>query len=90
MLYRSTDCLSRDCNKYEAVDGSVSLAVSISPGRRSPFHVKTSRAAPVILIFVGCACVGCVQVSVTQKRDYLMSDNSHYLKIRAEMVSTLT
>ena len=45
--------------------------------------------APVILSFVDCAYVGCVQVSVTQYRDYLMFDNSHYQKTRAETVSTL-
>ena len=51
------------------------------------FHVKTWRA--VILSFVGCACVGCVEVSVAQNGYYLMFDNSHYLKTRAETVSTL-
>ena len=88
MLYRSIDCPSRGCNKSEAMDRSVvSLAVSISQGGRSLFHVKTSCAALAIHSFVGCACV---QVSVTQNGDYLMSDNSHYLKTRAETVSTLT
>ena len=87
MSYWPADC-SRDRNKCEAMNGSVSLAVSISPGERSPFHVKTR--APVILSFVGRACVGCVQVSVTLNGDYLMLDNSHYLKTRVETVSTLT
>ena len=30
-----------------------------------------------------------MQVSVAQNGDYLMFDNSHYLKTRAETVSTL-
>ena len=65
------DCPSRDCNKDEAINRSVSLAVSISPGGRSPFHVKTSSAAPVILSFAGCACVGCVQVPVTHRTEII-------------------
>ena len=43
-----------------------------------------------MLSFVGCLCVGCMQVFVTQNGDYLMFDNSHQLKTRAETVSTLT
>ena len=31
----------------------------------------------VMLSFVGCTCVGCVQDIVTQNGDYLMFDNSH-------------
>ena len=69
MLYRSLDCPSRDHNKCEAMNGSVSLAVSIS---------REKLCAPVS--FVGYACVGCVQVYVTQKGDYFMFHNSHYLK----------
>ena len=44
-----------------------------------------------ILNFVGRAGhgVGCVQVFATQNGDYLMFDNSHYLKTRVETVSTL-
>ena len=61
------------------MNGSVSLAVSIS----------RENLAAVILSFVGCACVGCVQVSVARKGDYFMFDNSHYLNTRAETVSTL-
>ena len=90
MLYWSIDCPSRDCNKYEAINGSVSLPLSISLGGRSPLRVKASRSSPVILSFSGCACVGCVQVSVAQNGGYLISDNSHYLETRAETVSTLT
>ena len=30
-----------------------------------------------MLSFVGCACVGCVQVFMTQNGDYLMFDYSH-------------
>ena len=71
MLDRSTDCPSKDHNKCEAMNGTVSLAVSIS---------HENLRAPVILSFVGCACVGCVQVSVTHNGAYLMFDNSHYLK----------
>ena len=72
---------SRDRNNCEAMNGSGSLAVSISPENLRP---------PVILSFAGYAYVGCVQVSVTQNKDYLMFDNSPYLKTREEMVSTLT
>ena len=74
-VYQSIDCSSRHRNNCEAMYGSVSLAVSIS---RENF-------VPVILSFVGC-----VQVSDTQNGDYLMFDDSHYLKTRAETVSTLT
>ena len=77
MLHWSIDCPSMDCNKCRAMNGSVSLAVLI-------LYVKTWHA--VILSFVGYACV---QVSVAQNADYLMFDNSHYLKTRAEKVSTL-
>ena len=69
------------------MNGSVSLPVSIKPGERSPFHVKTSRAG--YTQFCWSCLFGCVQVSVTQKGDYLMFDNSHYLKTRVATVSTL-
>ena len=68
MLYRSIDCPSIDPKKCEARNDSVSLPVLISPGGRRPFHVKTG--APVILRFVGCTCVGCVQDFVIQNGDY--------------------
>ena len=59
MLYRSIGCPSRDHNKFEAMNGSVSLAVSIS--RENFEHQLYS-------VLLG------VQVSVTHDRDYLMFD----------------
>ena len=42
------------------------------------YFMRKLTSAGVILSFVGG-----VQVSVTQNRDYLMFNNSHYLKTRA-------
>ena len=62
------------------MNGSVSLAVSIS---------RDNLARSYTQFCFSCACVGRVQVSVAQNGDYLVFDNSHYLKAKAETVSTL-
>ena len=80
MLHRSIDCPSRDRNNCKAMNGSVSLAVSIS---------RENLARCYTQFCFGCACVGCVEVAVAQNGVYLMFDNSHYLKTRAETVSIL-
>ena len=83
-VYWSIDCPSRDSNKFETTNGSVSLAVSISPGDQPHFfRVKTWRAGYTQVLL-------CVQDFVTKNGDYLMFDNSHQLKTRSETVSTLT
>ena len=71
--------------------------------KESKRKLKRAQSSPIIgfdrdredmiytmLSFVGCACVGCMQAFVTQNGDYLMLDNTHKLKTRAETVSTLT
>ena len=60
-------------NKCEAKNGSVGLVLSISQKNFA------CRLYSVLLL---------VQASVTQNEDYLMFDNSHYLKTRAETFST--
>ena len=55
LLYRSIDCPSKDCNTFEAMNGCV-------------YFTRKLSSAGVILSFVGCACVGGVQVSITQNR----------------------
>ena len=51
MLHRSIDCPSRDRNKCEAMNGSVSLAVSISVEN---FARRLYAVLLVVLVLVVC------------------------------------
>ena len=77
MLHWSIECPSRDRNKCKAMNGSVSLAVSIS-------HDNSARCLIYSVLLVVIVLVVCKFLC-----DHLMFDNSHYLKTRAETVSTM-